>query len=111
MEYSKNGISLIKFRDEILLANMFIRIFDNKKYYFQDNSQILFSKENKTKFITKVEKSKKLTNNFITLDIETFVKDNILIPYCISIFDGKICSSFYFTDFINVDDMITSALK
>jgi hypothetical protein len=50
-------------------------------------------------------------NNFITLDIETFVKDNILTPYCISIYDGKNINNFYLSDYKNVDNMILSALK
>ena len=50
-------------------------------------------------------------NNFITLDIETYVKDNILTPYCISIYDGKNIKNYYLSDYSNVDIMIFSALK
>lgn len=82
-----------------------------KKFYFENNQQILFTKENISKNISTLEKSKNLINNFITLDIETFVKDNILIPYCISIYDGKTTSSFFINDFKNSQDLILSALK
>jgi hypothetical protein len=111
IEIFKQGDLLIKFNDIKLDKNKFIRILDNKKYYFENNQQILFTKENKTKNISTLEKSTKLINNFITLDIETYVKDNILIPYCISIYDGKTTSSFFITDFKDSKDLILSALK
>jgi hypothetical protein len=65
----------------------------------------------KTEFIEKTSKSKFLTNNFFILDIETFVKDNILIPFCISIYDGKNKTNFFLLDYKNVDEMVLSALK
>jgi DNA polymerase type B, organellar and viral len=112
IEYLKNGISLIRFKDEIISENKFVRIIDNKKYYFENNQQILFTKEMKTKFISKTVKTKNLNNNFITLDIETYVNNgNILVPFCISIYDGKNVTSFYLTDYKNVDDMVLSALR
>jgi hypothetical protein len=112
VEYLKDGISLIKFIDEIISENKFVRIINTKnKYYFENNKQILFTKEIKTKFITKTAKINKLTNNFLTLDIETFIKDNILIPYCISIYDGKKINNFFISDYTNVDELIITALK
>jgi hypothetical protein len=65
----------------------------------------------KTKFISKLSTSKNFNNKFITLDIETFIKDSILTVYCISIFDGKIKNSFFLSDFRNVDELITTALE
>jgi hypothetical protein len=111
VEYFADGKILIKFRDEITSENTFVRILDNKKYYFEDNQQILFVKEMKGKFIEKISKSKKLVNNFITLDIETYIKDSILIPYCISIYDGNKTTSFWLSEYKNVDNMILTALK
>jgi hypothetical protein len=111
IEYLNNGKSLTKFKDEVTSKNTFVRILDNKKYYFENKDQILFTKDIKTKFISKINKSKTLVNNFITLDIETYIKDNILIPFCISIYDGNIKSNFYLTDFKNHEELIISALK
>jgi hypothetical protein len=114
VEYLKDGISLIKFKDEIISENKFVRILDNKKYYFENNKQILFSKEmsgKKGKYISKTSKSKNLSNKFIILDIETFIKDNILVPFCISIFDGKMKTHFYLTDYNNLDEMILDSLN
>jgi len=96
IEIFKDGDLIIKFIDLKLSENRFVRIIDNsKKYYFENNEQILFTKENKTKFIRKLPKSNKLVNNFITLDIETYIKNNVLIPYCISIYDGKRSYSYF----------------
>lgn len=89
IEYFKDGQSLIKFTDDFISENSFVREINNKKYYFENNKEILFIKKIKTKFISKLKKSKILVNNFITFDIETFVKDNILIPFCICIYDGE----------------------
>jgi DNA polymerase type B, organellar and viral len=50
-------------------------------------------------------------NNFITLDIETYIKINALIPYCISIYDGKRSYSYFISDFKNSEDLILTALK
>jgi hypothetical protein len=108
----KNGITVLKFKDEIISENGFIRIIDNKKHYFEDNKQVLFTKEMKSKFISKIAKTKNLNNNFLTLDIETYVnKDKILTPYCISIYDGKTVNNFYLTYYKNVDELVLAALK
>ena len=111
IEIFKNGDLIIKFTDIKLNDSRFVRILDNKKYYFENNQQILFSKEIKSKFISKLSKSNKLKNNFITLDIETFIKNNVLIPFCISIYDGKRAYSYFISDFNNSEELIISALK
>jgi hypothetical protein len=65
----------------------------------------------KTKFISKLALTKNLNNNFITLDIETYIKDNVLIVCCISIYNGKTKSSYFISDFKNSEDLILTALK
>lgn len=88
-----------------------MRVLDNKNYYFENNKEILFIKEMKSKFISKLSQIKNLNNKFITLDVETYIKDSILIVYCISIFDGKNISSYYLSDFKNSEELIISALN
>ena len=66
-----------------------MRIIDNKKYYFENGEQFLFTEDLKTKFISKTKKIKFLTNKFITIDIETYIKDGLLIPYLICFYDGR----------------------
>src|SRR6267142_1595912 len=111
----KNNNLVISFNPldfgKVLTINKFVRIIENKKYYFENNKQILFSKENNSKFIRVLPKSNKLANNFITLDIETYIKNNVLIPYCISIYDGKIAYSYFISDFKDSQDLILTALK
>lgn len=111
IELFKNDILLIKYTDTNLFENKFIRSVNNKKYYFENNIQILATKEIKTKFISKLQKSKVLTENFLTLDIETFVKDSILIVFCISIYDGVKTQTFILNDFKNPEELILTALK
>jgi hypothetical protein len=111
IEIFKKGDLIIKFKDFKLDGNKFIRIIDNKKFYFVNNQQILFTKETKTKFISKTNRSKVLINNFITLDIETYIKNNILIPFFISIYDGNRANSYFLSDFKDSTELIFTALK
>jgi hypothetical protein len=111
IEIFKNADLIIKFTDFKLSENKFIRVLDNKKYYFENNQQILFMKESNTKFISKTNKINKLVNNFLTLDIETYIKDNVLIPFCISIYDGSRTYSYFISDFKDSKDLILTALK
>jgi hypothetical protein len=88
------GNTILNFKDEFIMENKFVRILDNKKFYFENNSEILFLKDMKTKFISKLSATKNLKNKFITLDIETFVKEKTLIPYLIKFYDGINCYSY-----------------
>jgi hypothetical protein len=79
VELVLGGESILNFRDEFISDNKFIRILDNKKFYFENNQEILFTKEIKSKFISKTKNVKTLTNNFITIDIETIINNGILL--------------------------------
>jgi hypothetical protein len=105
------GESILKFRDEWISEKKFIRILDNKIFYFENNHEILFTKEIKSKFISKTKNVKTLTNNFITIDIETIINNGLLTPYLIAFFDGKNLSSFYLSDFESVEQMMLTCLK
>lgn len=111
IEIVSGGDIIIKFRDEFISENKFLRILDNKKYYFENNEQILYTKEMKSKFISKLAQTKNLNNNFITLDVETYIKNSILTVYCISIYDGKIKKSYFLSDYKNSEELIITALK
>ena len=50
----------------------------------RNNEQILFKSEKSSKFIQGLTRTDALQNKFITMDIETFVKDGIHTPYAIS---------------------------
>jgi len=45
------------------------------------------------------------------MDIETRTIDGDFIPYCISIYDGKLSKSYYLSDYNNPEDMLTEAIK
>jgi hypothetical protein len=94
VEFFKSGISLVKFLDIFLNKNKFIREIDNKSFTFLFGKEVLFQNKMKTKFIDKTKISKNLINNFLTLDIETFVENNTLIPFLIWFYDGKRSYSF-----------------
>nr|UEX92806.1 hypothetical protein [Marasmius tenuissimus]UEX92819.1 hypothetical protein [Marasmius tenuissimus]UEX92900.1 hypothetical protein [Marasmius tenuissimus] len=48
----------------------------------------------------------------MTLDIETYLnKDNFQIPYCICIYNGKICNSYYYQYFKSPEDILLKAIK
>jgi DNA polymerase type B, organellar and viral len=111
VEIFNKGDIMVSYKDELINDNKFFRIIDNKKYLFENNHEILFMKENKVKFISKISTSKNMTNNFLILDIETYIKNGILIPFCISIYDGINVNYFYILDYKNSEDMIISALN
>ena len=106
IEFFKSATSLVKYKDVFINQNKFVRIIDNKKYYFEDGEQILFQTEMKTKFIEKTQKNKDLINKFITLDIETYMDGETLTPFLISFYDGRISKSFYLSDYENTEQMI-----
>nr|YP_009487294.1 hypothetical protein [Russula lepida]AWB36196.1 hypothetical protein [Russula lepida] len=111
VECFKNGISLVKFTDIFINKVKFLRKIENKYLYFENGRQILSTKEMKTKFISKTKKTNNLINNFITLDIETFVDNNVLVPYLISFYDGKRVYPFGLWDYKNPEMMILDCLK
>ena len=66
---------------------------------------------NNNNFIKKGSIYKEINKKFITLDIETRTIDNIIKPYCFSYFDGNKASSFYLTDFNNIDEMLLACIN
>jgi hypothetical protein len=108
---SKSGKNLIELKDISIADNKFIRTIGNKKYFFTDFKECIIEPFLKTKFIKTINKDPNLTNKFLTLDIETYIKDGVLFPFCISIYDGKEISNFWLTDFNNVEELVISALQ
>jgi hypothetical protein len=58
----------------------------------------------------KIQISKNIVNNFITIDIETYIKDGLLTPYLI-FYDGKNFYSFYLSNYNSVEEMMLDCLK
>lgn len=45
------------------------------------------------------------------MDIETKSINGTLVPYCISLFDGKFSYSCYITNYKSLDEMLAQAIK
>jgi hypothetical protein len=65
----------------------------------------------KVGFIKDKPNPKVLTMDIETQEIKNSLGKLILSPVCISIFNGKICSNFYITDYPSSEIMIKTALK
>lgn len=110
IKISKSGNTLLSFKD-VKSDSGFVRIIDNNNFYFENGEQVLFTNEIKTNFISKIKISKNIVNNFITLDIETYIKDGLLSPYLICFYDGKNFYSFYLSNYNSVEEMMLDCLK
>jgi len=80
----REGEIAYEYTDIKINDSTFVRHLENKKLTFKNNELILLTIDKSTKFIDPLLPLQNLTNKFITLDIETFIKDGIHIPYCIS---------------------------
>jgi hypothetical protein len=88
----------------------FKREFKGKVYYYNDEKLIFKQVERKCKFLTKVQGASHISKKFLTLDIETRTLDGLMIPYCVSIFDGTITKSFYLEDYDDSEAMLKEAI-
>jgi hypothetical protein len=104
---------IIEFKDTMRdknNLNSFIRDIKKQKYIFEDGELILKNIIRKTPFLSQLNQSPIINKNIITMDLETRLIDGIMIPYCVSIFDGKVVKSFYLSDYKNSDKMLTVAI-
>jgi hypothetical protein len=90
----------------------FSRIIDSHKYIFE-NGNIVLRKytHNKIKFLKPILQSVFRSSNFITMDLETRLINNIMVPYAVGIYDGNEAFSFYSTDFLNPEKMMENAIE
>jgi hypothetical protein len=84
IEFYRSGLLIYKYKDTIINENSFIRDFGNKKFHFIDNEIKLLTVKKPVKYTTKLKINKNLNNKIITLDIETYINNDVHIPYCIS---------------------------
>jgi len=78
VKFFRKGELKYEFTDKKVNENTFIRILDKKQFTFTNNELVLLNIEKTVKFITPLSSLNKLTNKFITMDIETknvFKKD------------------------------------
>lgn len=108
-----NGSEILNFVDTILDPNnlgSFIRTIKDHTYIYKDSKLIVKKIVRKTNFLKSKALAKKISSKFITLDIETRVVNNIIVPICISFYDGLNSNSFYLLDFNNEEEMIQTCL-
>nr|WUR10579.1 hypothetical protein [Elmerina hispida] len=91
--------------------NLFKRTFNNNTFYILNNQILLKTIKFKTEYLKPIKKEKICRVKIITLDIETKVIGNVHIPYCICYYDGTKKESFYIKDFVDVNDMMTTAIE
>lgn len=105
---------ILKFKDIMIEENnlsTFTRKMNNQEYTFKNGEMVLKKITRNTQFLAKVQKSAFISNKFITMDLETRIIKDEMQPYCVSIYDGKILTSFYLSNFKNSDDLLKNAVS
>jgi len=110
----KNKV-ILTFKDTISSIdnkNTFNRFITTNKqnYTYQDGKIILKTVNKNTNFLTSINTSKNSDTKIIVMDIETRDINNVKLPYCICIFDGKNKYEFYLSNFNSIDQMLEEAL-
>lgn len=106
--------TIIQFKDTMFLKtdlSNFKRQIDKQEYLFRNGELILKTKKIITPFLSKLKQDNYMFTNFITMDLETRNIDNILSPYCVSIYDGIKAKSFYITDYSDSEEMLKTSLN
>ena len=98
------------FKDEFFNENTYIRYLDSYVYIVENNKITFKSTQRKVQYIQPL-KPQKPSQNYLVFDLETRLINNVMVPYCISFYDGKKAWSFYLTDFENPEEMIKEAFK
>lgn len=111
VELFREGDLVYKYEDHKVDDNTFIRTLNNKQFTFKDNKLVLLAIDKSVKFINSLIPSNRVSNKFLTMDIETFIKDGVHIPYVISWNDGINIKTYYILDSNSSKDMLTQAIK
>jgi hypothetical protein len=108
----KEGDLAYEYRDHKINDSIFIRSLQNKKFTFRDNKLVLLTIAKSVNFIKNLLPQSRLINKIITMDIETYIKDGVHVPYTISWSDGENSRSYYILDSNSSNtDMLTQAIK
>jgi hypothetical protein len=114
--YVQSGKNILfKFTDYVNdrndLSTFTRKIEDNQEYVFQKGECVLKKNIRKTKFLQPTNLAAYRSTKFLTMDLETKQVNNILIPRCISICDGKNEYSFEIMEYNNdCDEMLKAAI-
>lgn len=114
VEVKINDNVLVNFTDFKLKSNnsteLFKRVVKDQSYIFNNGNIELKTIKRKCRNITPIEKDDIIKDNFITMDLETRKINNILKPYCVSLFDGETTKSFFLTDYSSSEDMLKDSI-
>ena len=73
----RDGLESIVYKDIRIDDNTFIRQFNSVEYRYHNNELVLSTKKVRTKFMDPIDRDTEANNNFLTMDIETKLRDNI----------------------------------
>ena len=109
IDYIKNGKVLFQWEDKIISKEdkELIRYIGKSTIYFKDGEITLTKIERKTTGISNkiLSKNPKLSNNFITMDLETILVNSIHVPYLLCWYDGNKSYS-YFNNELNKSSIL-----
>jgi len=91
--------------------NTFSRIQKNKKYFFERGKLLVHMNVKNIKFLGKVKAQLHNSKNFLTMDLETRIINQVMSSYCVSIYDGNTKISFYLRDFPSEKEMLRASIK
>lgn len=89
----------------------FIRTIGNSIIHVEKGKCVFIKQGVKTRYIKPLINNIFISQNIITMDLETRTIDNIMTPLSVSIFDGAKLKSFYLEDFLNSDDLLKESIK
>ena len=111
IRYIKNNNLLFTWTDTIvsLEDKKFIRRIGKSIIHYEDGEISLYATIKKTSPIVskKISNNKRLNHRFITMDLETITYNNILIPYLLCWYDGKIKKHYFISHPSEIKDYIT----
>jgi hypothetical protein len=111
VKFFKEGNFIYEYKDHKINESTFIRSLNNKKFTFKDGELILLTIDKSATFISTLKQLKTLNNKIITFDIETYIKNDIMIPYLIKWYDGEIEHSYFLSDFKSSELMIIQSIR
>ena len=95
-------------------SNSFIRSLNNTEFTYINN-EVMFKQRifTKTPMLKPLLRSPYFNLEFLTMDIETRVINNIMTPYCINMYrqDDVFLPSFYLTDYNSPEEMVKAAVS
>ena len=102
-----------EFKDQRISKGIFKRTLNNNIQLFYKNNKVdlLLKEINGLKYMSQSKKHIKLTNKIMTLDIETFIKYNIHVPYCISTYYDDKYKTFLLNDLNNNNNLYNSLFE